>query len=48
MCLRKNRKNMQPLANKIRPLSLAEYIGQKHLVGAGKPLRLAIEQGHIF
>lgn len=42
------RKNMQPLANKIRPLSLAEYIGQKHLVGAGKPLRLAIEQGHIF
>ncbi len=39
---------MQPLANKIRPQTLAEYIGQKHLVGAGKPLRLAIEQGHIF
>jgi putative ATPase len=39
---------MQPLANQIRPQNLAEYIGQKHLVGAGKPLRLAIEQGHIF
>lgn len=25
-----------------------EFVGQKHLVGAGKPLRLAIEQGHIF
>ncbi|MBS1795595.1 MAG: replication-associated recombination protein A [Acidobacteria bacterium] len=39
---------MQPLANQIRPQTLAEYVGQKHLVGAGKPLRLAIEQGHIF
>jgi putative ATPase len=39
---------MQPLANEIRPQNLAEYVGQKHLVGAGKPLRLAIEQGHIF
>ncbi len=39
---------MQPLANKIRPQTLAEYVGQKHLVGEGKPLRLAIEQGHIF
>lgn len=39
---------MQPLANEIRPRSLDEYVGQKHLVGEGKPLRLAIEQGHIF
>ena len=39
---------MQPLANKIRPRTLDEYVGQKHLVGQGKPLRLAIEQGHIF
>lgn len=39
---------MQPLANQIRPRTLAEYVGQKHLVGEGKPLRLAIEQGHIF
>ncbi len=39
---------MEPLANKIRPKILAEYVGQKNLVGEGKPLRLAIEQGHIF
>ena len=39
---------MEPLASRIRPRTLDEYIGQKHLVGPGKPLRLAIEQGHIF
>ncbi|MBA2493812.1 MAG: replication-associated recombination protein A [Acidobacteria bacterium] len=39
---------MEPLANKIRPKTLEEFIGQKHLVGADKPLRLAIEQKHIF
>ncbi len=38
----------EPLANQIRPHNLDEYIGQKHLVGAGKPLRLAIERKHIF
>jgi len=39
---------MEPLANEIRPKSLDEFVGQTHLVGEGKPLRLAIEQGHIF
>ena len=39
---------MNPLANKIRPANLEEFVGQKHLVGVGKPLRLAIENGHIF
>ncbi len=39
---------MEPLANKIRPQNLDNFIGQQHLVGADKPLRLAIEQGHIF
>lgn len=39
---------MEPLANKIRPTTLDAYVGQKNLVGEGKPLRLAIEQGHIF
>ncbi len=39
---------MQPLANQIRPQTLNEFVGQKHLVGAGKPLRLAIEQKHVF
>ncbi len=41
-------KIMQPLADKIRPRTLDEFVGQKHLVGQGKPLRRAIEQGHIF
>jgi putative ATPase len=39
---------MQPLADRIRPQTLEGFVGQKHLVGAGKPLRLAIEQGHVF
>jgi len=39
---------MEPLANAIRPTSLDEFIGQTHLVGPDKPVRLAIEQGHIF
>src|SRR4051794_30049448 len=39
---------MEPLANRIRPQSLDEFVGQTHLVGPGKPLRLAIEQGHVF
>ncbi|HEV7700689.1 MAG TPA: replication-associated recombination protein A [Pyrinomonadaceae bacterium] len=38
----------EPLASRIRPRSLDEFVGQVHLVGEGKPLRLAIEQGHIF
>lgn len=39
---------MEPLASRIRPRTLEDFVGQKHLVGPGKPLRLAIEQGHIF
>lgn len=39
---------MEPLASRIRPSGLGDYVGQEHLVGEGKPLRLAIEQGHIF
>lgn len=39
---------MDPLANKIRPRSIDEYVGQRHLVGEGKPLRRAIEQKHVF
>jgi putative ATPase len=38
----------EPLASRIRPRTLDEVAGQLHLVGEGKPLRLAIEQGHIF
>lgn len=35
----------QPLAARLRPASLDEFIGQTHLLGVGKPLRKAIEQG---
>jgi len=39
---------MEPLAIKIRPKNLDEFVGQTHLVGAQKPLRVAIQQGHLF
>ena len=39
---------MQPLASRIRPQNLDDFVGQSHLVGEGKPLRLAVEQGHVF
>ncbi len=35
----------QPLAERLRPRSLGEVIGQQHLLGPGKPLRLAFESG---
>ena len=37
----------RPLAARMRPASLDEYVGQLHLVGAGKPLRRAVEQGQL-
>lgn len=39
---------MEPLAHKIRPKNLEEYIGQAHLVGKGMPIRVAMEQRHVF
>jgi putative ATPase len=36
-----------PLAEKLRPASLDEYLGQRHLVGPGAILRKSIESGHI-
>lgn len=38
----------EPLAAILRPKNLDEFIGQKHLVGEGKPLRMAIESHQIF
>lgn len=35
----------RPLADRMRPTQLEGYIGQQHLLGAGKPLRQAIESG---
>ncbi len=38
-------KTAVPLAEAARPMSLNEVIGQAHLLGPGKPLRLAFESG---
>ncbi len=37
----------QPLAERLRPRNLDEYIGQKHLVGEGAILRKMIESGRV-
>ncbi|OAT75755.1 recombination factor protein RarA [Mangrovibacter phragmitis] len=37
----------QPLAARMRPENLAQYIGQQHLLGPGKPLPKAIEAGQL-
>ncbi|MCR5730466.1 MAG: replication-associated recombination protein A [Ruminococcus sp.] len=36
-----------PLADKIRPKTLADVVGQEHILGAGKPLRKIIESGTV-
>ncbi|MBR9920520.1 MAG: replication-associated recombination protein A [Bacteroidetes bacterium] len=38
---------MQPLAERMRPRTLDDYIGQQHLVGPGAVLRKAIESGNV-
>lgn len=38
---------MQPLAERLRPKTLDDYIGQKHLVGPGAILRKMIDAGRI-
>ncbi|MFZ5376212.1 MAG: replication-associated recombination protein A [Patescibacteria group bacterium] len=39
---------LPPLAARVRPDSLDEFIGQEHLVGPNKPIRVAIEKKHLF
>lgn len=39
---------MIPLAAKIRPSDLSGFVGQNHLVGQGKPIRVAIDKKHLF
>src|SRR5215831_13740611 len=36
-----------PLADRIRPRTLQEFVGQEHLIAPGKPLRVAIERDDI-
>ncbi|SET25637.1 MULTISPECIES: replication-associated recombination protein A [Marinobacter] len=42
-----NQPGFEPLAARMRPRNLDEYVGQAHLVGPGKPLRMAVEQGQL-
>ena len=37
----------RPLAERLRPRTLDEYVGQEHILGAGKPLRLRIERDQL-
>ncbi|HEY6291884.1 MAG TPA: replication-associated recombination protein A [Terriglobia bacterium] len=37
----------RPLADRMRPETLDEFVGQQHLLGPGKPLRLAIERDQV-
>ncbi|MGF7078748.1 replication-associated recombination protein A [Mucilaginibacter sp. UYCu711] len=39
--------NLPPLAERMRPKNLDDYVGQKHLVGPGAVLRKAIESGSL-
>jgi len=45
--LQETKKDMQPLAERMRPQTLDGFVGQKHLVGEGAILRQMIESGHI-
>src|SRR6266542_1036317 len=37
----------RPLAERMRPGTLDDFVGQKHLVGAAKPIRQMIESGDV-
>jgi putative ATPase len=41
-------KERRPLAERMRPRSLEEVVGQEHLLGPGKVLREAVERGRLF
>ena len=47
MTLFDNREKTAPLASRLRPETLDEYVGQKHLIGEGKILRQLIEKDQI-
>ncbi len=44
---RQQAEGLRPLADRMRPASPGEFFGQQHLLGEGKPLRLAIESGNL-
>ncbi len=37
----------RPLAERMRPKTLEEYVGQQHILGPGKPLRMQIERDQL-
>ena len=39
--------DFRPLAARMRPQNVEQYIGQQHILGPGKPLRRSLEAGHI-
>jgi putative ATPase len=41
------RDRLHPLADRMRPRTLTEFVGQRHLLAPGKPLREAIEGGQL-
>src|SRR5579871_483492 len=41
------REPLRPLADRMRPRSLDEFVGQQHILSPGKPLRAAIEEGTL-
>ncbi|CAI1523235.1 Replication-associated recombination protein A [Serratia grimesii] len=47
MSLDFSQNEFQPLAARMRPTTLAQYIGQQHLLAVGKPLPRAIEAGQL-
>ncbi len=40
-------KNPRPLAERLRPQTLSEVVGQRHLIGSGKPLSRMLEKGRL-
>lgn len=38
----------KPLAHRMRPEKLEEFVGQEHVVGKNQPLRAAIEKGELY
>src|SRR5512142_2271035 len=46
--LQERMKSEAPLAARMRPRTLDEYIGQEHIIGKGKLLRRAIESDRLF
>ena len=47
MSLRESTEDLRPLADRMRPVVLDDYVGQHHLLGDGKPLRRMLEGGHL-